>query len=343
MEAYFLDVGQGMSNVILVGAGRALVIDTGRRASDLLQLLHHLKVVELPILALSHLDDDHAGGAPGILTEFRKRIGKICYPNDHRVRETPFWKKLWSEVNGGHLGSDQLVRLEYEKQPKAVWRSPTLKAELKLFSPTFGQNQVAMAKADTNATSGVLVLKVGDNRRIVFPGDSSLEQWQEIRKQRGSSLLCDIASVPHHAGLIWPSHWTDARARAELKWLYTDAMRPRYAIVSVGTSNTDLHPRPEVMDTLRQLGIKILCTQITGQCYPSLEDLRPGVLPLLLPGRARAAPTLTASGNSRDVACAGTIVAVISPTRVSVRRFAQHQSGVDAIQKKSGRQPLCRS
>ena len=42
MEVYFLDVGQGTSNVILVGARRAIVIDTGRRASDLRLLLNSL-------------------------------------------------------------------------------------------------------------------------------------------------------------------------------------------------------------------------------------------------------------------------------------------------------------
>jgi competence protein ComEC len=341
MEAYFVDVGQGTSNVILVGARSAIIIDTGRRASDLLQLLHRFQVAEILCLALSHLDADHAAGAPALLTEFRGRIDMVCYPNDHRIIETAFWRRLQGELRGKHLRPDRLVRLECGPNPKTIWRSSGLKAELKLFSPTFGENQLAIHREDANATSGVLILKVGD-RRVVFPGDSRLDQWREIVKRRGAYLPCDIIAVPHHAGIIWPGHWDRARIRTELKWMYREAVRPEHAVVSVGTSNRDNHPRPDVVETLRDLGVKILCTQITHQCSRQLESLRPGVLPLILPGRSRAKSTSTTSGNSRDLACAGTVAADISPTVVSIRRLARHQKVVDALQAPAGPSPLCR-
>jgi beta-lactamase superfamily II metal-dependent hydrolase len=164
-------------------------------------LLNHLQVAELPFIAISHLDVDHSGGAPEILTEFRGRIGKVCYPNDDRIRQTAFWACLQNELADGHLTVNQLVRLECEASPKLVWRAAALKAELKIFSPTFGENELAMEAEDANAVSGVLVLKVGDHR-IVFPGDSSLEQWKAIRANRGAVIACGIISVPHHAGII---------------------------------------------------------------------------------------------------------------------------------------------
>jgi competence protein ComEC len=341
MEAYFVDVGQGTCNAILVGGRRAIIIDAGRRVSDLRKLLHRFQVAEIICLALSHLDADHAGGAPALLTEFRGRIGMVCYPNDHRIIETPFWQRLQGELRDKHLRPDQLVRLECELNPKTIWRSPNLQAELKLFSPTFGENQLAIHREDANATSGVLVLKVGD-RRMVFPGDSTLDQWREIAKRRGVYLPCDIIAVPHHAGIIWPSHWDDARVRKELQWLYKEAVRPEHAVISIGTSNTDNHPRPEVIETLRDLGVKVLCTQITHRCSRQLENLRPGVLPLILPGRSSAKMVLTSSGNSRDLACAVTLAADISPVAVSIRRLARHQKMVDALQVPVGPSPLCR-
>jgi competence protein ComEC len=342
MEVYFLDVGQGTCNVILLGGRKAIVIDTGRRAAELRLLLNHLSVDTLACLAVSHLDADHAGGAPALLTEFRGRIDAICYPNDHRVMSTPLWKKIWSEVRGGHLTAQQLVRLEYEKTPKAVWRSPSRQAELKLFSPTFGENQLALGAKDSNAASGVLVLKVGD-RRIVFPGDSSIGQWRAIREARGSALPCDAIAVPHHAGMIWPGHWDDAAVRAELRWLYTDAVRPSHAVISVGTSNGEGHPRREVIEELRKLGVVVACTQITKQCCKSLEKRRPGVIPLVLPGRSKPEKVSTASGNSKDVACAGTVVADVRAAAVTIRRLAQHQSAVAALDAQPRCSPLCRT
>ncbi len=341
MEVYFADVGQGTSNVILIGKRRVHVIDTGRRASDLSLLLHHLSVDRITCLVLSHLDSDHAGGAPAIPTNFRGRIDKVCYPNDPRVRETPFWDKLQTEIRDKHLLHGQLVRLEYEKNPKLIWQSNALSAELKLFSPTFGENQAAMEAEDSNAASGVLVLTVGE-RRVVFPGDSSLEQWRVIRQLRGSFLHCDVIAVPHHAGVIWPGHWVDTRLRDELEWLYQEAVRPRHAVISVGTSNTERHPREEVINALLKLGATVSCTQITHQCCKNLEALRPGVLPLITPGRSRPVKTLTRSQNSRDVACARTVVADVTTTSVTVRRLGLHKAAVTALPTTPACIPLCR-
>lgn len=342
MEIYFADVGQGTSNVILIGNRSALVIDTGKRASDLRLLLHHLNVDTLSLLAISHLDSDHAGGAPAMLTQFRGKIGLVCYPNDHRVRETPFWKKLQKELNDGSIDRDQLIRMEYEKSPKTLWRSTALGAELKVFSPTFGENQEAMESEDTNAMSGVLVMKVGDHR-VVFPGDSSTEQWREIRKRRGSPLDCEAIAVPHHAGIIWPRHWNATQRQAELQWLYTDGVRPGIAIISVGTSNSDGHPREEVVRTLRNLGVTVLCTQITNQCCADPETHRAGVLPIIIPGRSTLRATKTTAGNSKDVACAGTVVADITPKSFALRRLAKHQAAVDALPRTTmPAMPLCR-
>jgi hypothetical protein len=144
MEVFFLDVGQGTSNVVLIGGRHAIVIDTGQRASDLRLFLNHFSVDFIECLVLSHLDADHSGGAVSLITEYRGRIGNICFPNDHRMLQTRFWKQLWTEIKGGHLNYSQLVRLEFEDKPKTVWESKALSAELKILSPTFGENQIAI-------------------------------------------------------------------------------------------------------------------------------------------------------------------------------------------------------
>ena len=83
---------------------------------------------------------------------------------------------------------------------------------------------------------------------------------------------------------------------------------PTIAVVSVGTSNTDGHPRRDVIQAMSARGIKVLCTQITRQCSDDLEFLRRVFCSRLLiqvvhcPGKIRRRQE-----NSRNVACAGTV------------------------------------
>ena len=70
MEVYFVDIGIGTGNVVLLGDGRAIVIDCGKNALSLRHLLKKCCVHSLELLCISHNDDDHAGGARAILTDF---------------------------------------------------------------------------------------------------------------------------------------------------------------------------------------------------------------------------------------------------------------------------------
>ena len=242
MEVYFVDVGRGTSSLILLGQARAIVIDCGTNSGVLLQLLARFRVQQIVRLVVSHNHQDHAGGAVGVLTQFEGRIDQICFLEDVELRQTTFWRKVKQQLDDGILSFDQLVRLECGNRPKELYRERGRQVSLKIFAPHFTDNLQSTGERDPNATSGVLVLASG-SRRVVFAGDSTIRQWQRIRAARGRPLECDILSVPHHAGIVW-NH------PDELKWLYTEGVTPRYAHISVTTSNTDRHPRPEVIDAI---------------------------------------------------------------------------------------------
>ncbi|HQU45703.1 MAG: hypothetical protein B7Z73_12055 [Planctomycetia bacterium 21-64-5] len=132
---------------------------------------------------------------------------------------------------------------------------------------------------------------------------------------------------------------------AELKSLYDDCVQPKVAVVSVGTSNTHGHPRPEVISALTGCGSAVVCTQITNQCCDRLESLRPAVLqPSQHVGKSRAIRDATATGNSRNVACAGTVLVRIDRQHVEVDRLAEHQDAIDHLLQIAapGPRPLCR-
>jgi len=335
MEVYFVDIGRGTSCVILLGDNRAIVIDCGKQSGVLLQLLKRFQVQELERLCVSHNHDDHVGGAVAVLTEYEGMIDRVCFLEDGKLLQTLFWRKVKQQIENGTLQTRQLVRLHCDDRPKMLYEERSRKLTLKIFSPRFIDNLQAKDENDANATSAVLVLTCG-NRRVVFAGDSTIRQWKRIREERSSPLACDILSVAHHAGIVWDDP-------SELAWLYSEGVRPSNAVVSVATSNTDGHPRREVITNLIAAGAKVMCTQITTRCCDSLEPLRPGVVPIILPGRSKPTRDLTGSGNSRDVACAGTVVAEIMNDRLLIRRISDHQAAVDRLTTHPGGHPLCRN
>ena len=334
MEVYFVDIGKGTSNLILLGGSRAIVVDCGKSSGVLLQLLAKFRVEEIVSLVVSHNHDDHVGGAVGILTAYEGRIEKICFLEDGELHQTKFWRKIEQQRAAGIVTYDNLLRLECDDTPKMLYQERARKLSLKIFSPRFGDNLQAIGEGNPNATSGVLVLAIED-KRIVFAGDSTIRQWRRIREARGKPIDCDILSVAHHAGIVW----NDPK---ELEWLYKEGILPRHAIISVATSNTDKHPRPEVVQVVSAAGATVLCTQITKRCCDNLEPLRPGVLTPQLPGRSKSTRDLTGAANSRNVACTGTIVAEFAQSELKIHRIAEHQAAVDRLATTAGGHPLCR-
>jgi beta-lactamase superfamily II metal-dependent hydrolase len=334
MEVYFVDIGRGTSCVILLGNNRAIVIDCGQRSNDLLHLLKRFRVQEIARLCVSHNHDDHVGGALAILTEYEGMIDRVCFLHDGLLLQTNFWRKVKQQIREGVLQVPQLVRLHCDDKPKMLYEERAKGVTLKILSPRFLDNLQAMDEGDANATSAVLMLASG-SRKIVFGGDSTIRQWRRILEERKQPLACDILCVAHHGGIVWDDP-------SELAWLYAEGVRPRYAVVSVATSNTDKHPRQEVIRSLRSSGAQVMCTQITTRCCDSLEPLRPGALPAILPGRSKSIRDVTTSGNSRNVACAGTVVAEILNDYLTIRRFPEHQAAVDRLSVRPGGHPLCR-
>lgn len=334
MEVFFLDVGQGTSQVILLGKRQAIVVDCGVHNDRLvLRFLQRMGIDYIPCLIISHSHDNHIGGAVSILGEYQDRVEKICFVQDDEFLKSSFWLRISELLKAGILTRDRLVRLEATAKPQLVWSAAS--ARLRTFSPLAAENLLAQADGEQNPTSAVLFLDVGSHR-IIFGADSEVSQWREIHRKSGQRQVCDILAVPHHAGT---THSTEA----ELRWLLDEAVASTIAIVSVGTSNTHGHPRADVVRAMSARGIRVLCTQITRKCSDNLEVLRPGVLqPLSHPGRSSPTQDLTSSKNSRNVACAGTVRAIVSTDSIVVDRLDEHQQAVDRLRACGRGHPLCR-
>ena len=336
MEVYFLDVGQATCQILLLGGRRAIVVDCGTRNDRLaLQFLKRFGVEYITRLILSHSHNDHIGGATGILGEYQDRIEQICFVQDDLFLGSHFWARISELLKTGVMAKQQLIRLERTARPQVIWSDAVSQAKLCTHSPCPAENLLAQEAEQSNPTSAVLFLDCGPHR-IVFAADSEITQWKEISSRVGHTIRCNVLAVPHHAGR---SH----QSPEELQWLFTQAIRPEVAVISVGTSNTHDHPREDVIEAIRAVHTTILCTQITRKCCANLEALRPGVLrPVKLLGRSSTKRDLTPRGHSRNVACVGTVLVHVTPTTLVVDGIDQHQKAVDQLADKPYGYPLCR-
>jgi hypothetical protein len=239
-------------------------------------------------------------------------------------------------------------RLERGVKPHIVFSDPAKELSLELIYPTFQANLDAQKSAQPNSTSAVLVLCCG-RRKIVYPGDSSIDEWRRIRKNLGGSILADILSVPHHGGNInkprqrsKSTKGYELQEKENLGWLFSEGVRCKFAIVSVGTINNYGHPNSATISALRSSHAEVICTQITQSCYDDLELLRPGVRRAVFHSQSRGNCDLTSGSRSRNVACAGTVIAEIGRDSVIIHGFDEHQMGVEKLVANGGH-PLCRN
>lgn len=337
-ECYILDVGQGSSNVILLGDGRAIVIDCS--AGDEANLHVMLKLLKryvtfIDVLAITHNDKDHTGGASIILAAYPKAIGKICFLQDRKPSKIPLYVLAKQEYEKGNLRAE-LVRLELNPdflrkrvRRKLLWRNHELGLKLELIYPDFLSNLWAQDVNDKNLTSAVLCFKTpGGN--LLFPGDCTMSGWTAIHRWNGRKQLpCDVFAVPHHGGII--AKGGTRRIQQQLSHLYKKILSVRIGAISVRTGNSYGHPRKEVVHTIRDNGGQALCTEITKLCCDDFDSIWPGVIP--------PNPYSLSFYSRSNVGCMGTIVIEICENKIAVKRQKEHSLGISTNPKVS---PQCR-
>ena len=351
-ECWFLDVGQGNANVILLGGGRAIVVDSGPKGSAVALKLLQRYVHTIEALIVSHNDADHDGGTARILAAFPKPVKQVYYLTDRPARLIRTYCAVKREREAGNLLHDP-QRIEAKDVPQKLYEDKDQQIEVLAIYPTFLESQDAEAAGTgrPNNSSAIICLRCG-GRRVVFPGDASLDAWRSVasRLGRAAPLSCDILAVPHHGGAICSKAvgesdvCFEARHAKELRALYTQFVQPSIGVVSVGSSNrfgNVIHPHPTVIRTLCGLGVRVMCTQITPHCCEDLEAIRPGVLEPRWPSRSCAQSRKTGSGRSKDVACFGSIVAEVSPGAIAMSIVDEHAHALSVAMGERQVAPLC--
>jgi competence protein ComEC len=237
-----LDVGQGLA-VVIETREHALLFDAGpsfRTGSDTGQLvvlpyLRHRGVRALGVLAVSHDDDDHAGGAASVLAMLPVR----------------------SLLRGPSLAADRLVGrapLQHARCRRGVsWQWDGVHFEW--------LHPGAKTYARDNDGSCVLLVRAGDRTALVT-GDV---------EARAESDLLDAVRLRPVDVLVAPHHGS----RTSSTPAFVAACRPSWVVYTVGHRNRWGFPDPGVVERYDAVGARGLRTSSSGAVTFRLRPGRP--------------------------------------------------------------------
>jgi competence protein ComEC len=222
------DVGQG--DAVLIRSGDAVaLIDTGPDPAVLGTCLDRVGVARVDLLALTHFDLDHIGGAAAVTG----RVGTVLHgPADDGAA---------SLLRGLEAGGADLVEARAGlggslggARWRVVWPPPD-----------------SRAFATGNDASVVLDIRGGGIPPVLLLGDLSASPQRALTASGVLRPPYAVVKVAHHGSADQDDE------------LYRLA-RPRVALVTVGAGNDYGHPRDEILEVLRGAGAAIARTDASG-------------------------------------------------------------------------------
>lgn len=233
MKVHFIDVGQGDAIYIKTAAGQNIIIDGGNKnGSKVVSYLKKQKVKKIDVMIATHPDADHIGGLDDILRAFK--VKSVYAP---KVSHTT---KVYKEF----LTAVKKEGLKIKTAKKGV------KIPLKGVNAKFVAPVKTYAKNDLNNWSAVLHVTYG-KKSFLFTGDAETKSETDMVKSK-QTLKADVIKVGHHG------------AKTSTSSSLLKAVKPTYAIISVGKGNKYGHPTSTVLKRLEKSKIKVLRTDKQG-------------------------------------------------------------------------------
>ncbi len=234
LEMICLDVGQGSATLLRTAEGDVL-IDAGGDGSqeELCRKLEAFGVERLALLILTHPDEDHIGGADGVLEQFEP---DVVWTNG-AVAETECFEMLERTVRAKEIPV-RTVRAGDGITLGSI--------HLSVLSP------FAQLSWDENEESLVLLLRCGSFGALLM-GDVGMKRERAILEMYGGAHLdVDVLCAAHHG----------SNTSSDTSFL--DAAAPQYVVISCGAGNPDGHPDGRALARLQGTGAEICRTDLEG-------------------------------------------------------------------------------
>ncbi len=234
LKLYFLDVGQGDSELVVLPGNVKVLIDGGPPNGKVLENLSKIippteRYIDLVIM--SHPELDHFGGLIEVLKRYK--VGSFL-------------------TNGRESEIDAFLDLEKVLSENKI-RKITIGAEDKII---YKENHFDILSPDLNFIkskkfndTAIVAELFSEGSKTLFTGDIGFEVEKDILKEIDSQI--DILKVAHHG-----SKYSTSDA-------FLSAVSPKIAVIEVG-KNSYGHPTKEVLKKLENIGAKIYRTDQDG-------------------------------------------------------------------------------
>jgi len=242
-KIYFLDVGQGDSELAVFPGNVKILTDAGpdSRIAEELEKIPALADKYIDIAVITHPQLDHFGGFGYLLDRYR--IGAFAYNGRSDSPGVQEWPDLVKKIEEKGI---PLIRLGGGDEIKY--------SDSKIYfeSPDSGLAQ----SAELNDTGLVEMIKSGDIRALLT---ADIDAKTENYLANHLSLQADILKVAHHG-----SKYSSSQA-------FLDSVKPKVAIIEVGARNNYGHPAPITIKKLANYA-SIFRTDKNGQIVVSANN-----------------------------------------------------------------------
>ena len=233
------DVGQGDGLVVNLGRGSGLVIDTGPDPEKIDRCLHQLKIKKIPLLVLTHFHADHVGGVSSVVKG--RDIGEVWISNNLQPEQSS--KLVMNLLSGIKTrtvkAGDNFAFAANALSIKVLWPNAT------------GQDFQSLPGDGSEINNSSIALLIKTRDLSLFTAGDIEPPVQEIITNFGDLTPVDVLKVSHHG--------------SSYQYLpMLDLLKPKLALISVGTGNRYGHPSSDLITQLQDRQISVWRTDQSG-------------------------------------------------------------------------------